>query len=316
VPNPLFSLQPAATVDEGNNWVNMSWGPLALTNPAGDILGNYATTAASPGNNYITAANSSLTYAAAPPLDFFGTNRKANNAVDIGAVEFNAATAALAATLLPAANGTPPNSANFGSWVTGNASLAYQYTYTNTGTSPITISTVTLTAGTGFAITSNFCPAGLQPNNSCNIAVVFTPSAAGAFSATLTVNGTVPAAINLSGTGINPSATLIGTAPLPFPANFGTVTVGQAQTVQQIYTYTNTSFASTGGVFTITGFTLSDPTDFTVVFNNCNNGKVLTPNGSCTLQVQFNPKSAGVLNSNLTVTGPAQQSVTLTGTGQ
>ena len=29
VPNPIFNLTPAATVDEGNNWINMSWGPLA-----------------------------------------------------------------------------------------------------------------------------------------------------------------------------------------------------------------------------------------------------------------------------------------------
>ena len=33
VPNPIFNLTPAATVDEGNNWINISWGPLALTNP-------------------------------------------------------------------------------------------------------------------------------------------------------------------------------------------------------------------------------------------------------------------------------------------
>ena len=33
VPNPVFSLTPAATVDEGNNWINLSWGPLAVANP-------------------------------------------------------------------------------------------------------------------------------------------------------------------------------------------------------------------------------------------------------------------------------------------
>ena len=31
VPNPIFNLTPAATVDEGNNWINMSWGPLTVT---------------------------------------------------------------------------------------------------------------------------------------------------------------------------------------------------------------------------------------------------------------------------------------------
>jgi hypothetical protein len=29
---PLFTLNPAATVDEGNNWINMFWGPLSLSN--------------------------------------------------------------------------------------------------------------------------------------------------------------------------------------------------------------------------------------------------------------------------------------------
>ena len=42
VPNPVFNLTPAATVDEGNNWINISWGPLALTNPVtGFPLSNY-----------------------------------------------------------------------------------------------------------------------------------------------------------------------------------------------------------------------------------------------------------------------------------
>ncbi|PYU49061.1 MAG: hypothetical protein DMG53_05855 [Acidobacteria bacterium] len=33
VPNPIFNLTPAATVDEGNNWINMAWGPLAMASP-------------------------------------------------------------------------------------------------------------------------------------------------------------------------------------------------------------------------------------------------------------------------------------------
>jgi hypothetical protein len=45
VPNPVFNLTPAATVDEGNNWINISWGPLSLTNPVtGAVLGNYRST--------------------------------------------------------------------------------------------------------------------------------------------------------------------------------------------------------------------------------------------------------------------------------
>src|SRR6202023_848977 len=89
VPIPIFNLSPVGTVDEGNNWVNIAWGPLAMTNPVTNAtLGNYATTAGSPAINYITPANSATSYTAAPALDFFGTNRKSNSAVDAGAVEF------------------------------------------------------------------------------------------------------------------------------------------------------------------------------------------------------------------------------------
>ena len=60
VPNPIFNLTPVATVDEGNNWINMRWGPLSLTNPAatggtsgnyggGALLGNYTSTSAGVG---------------------------------------------------------------------------------------------------------------------------------------------------------------------------------------------------------------------------------------------------------------------------
>src|SRR5213078_2234800 len=74
-----------------NNWINISWGPLAMTNPmTGAVLGNYAPAAGSPVINYVPS--SSPTYAPAPNLDFFGNARKTNNAVDAGAVEFAATT--------------------------------------------------------------------------------------------------------------------------------------------------------------------------------------------------------------------------------
>src|SRR5262249_27582919 len=54
VPNPVFNLTPAATVDEGNNWINLSWGPLAETNPVtGATLGNYALATGSPAIDYV-----------------------------------------------------------------------------------------------------------------------------------------------------------------------------------------------------------------------------------------------------------------------
>jgi len=100
VPNPIFNLTPAATVDEGNNWVNLSYGPLSLTNPTvvggananyggGLPLGNYSISSSSTARNMI---NGGTNGADVPYYDFFGTVRR-NDAdpsgpFDAGAVEF------------------------------------------------------------------------------------------------------------------------------------------------------------------------------------------------------------------------------------
>ena len=33
MPNPIFNLTPAATVDEGNNWINIELGPAGADQP-------------------------------------------------------------------------------------------------------------------------------------------------------------------------------------------------------------------------------------------------------------------------------------------
>ena len=85
VPNPIFNLTPAATVDEGNNWINISWGPLSMQNPITHVaLGNYGPAAGSP---VINAGTSAAVSGVTPPTtDFYGNTRVAPN--DIGAVEF------------------------------------------------------------------------------------------------------------------------------------------------------------------------------------------------------------------------------------
>jgi hypothetical protein len=89
VPNPVFNLTPAATIDEGNNWINLSWGPLSMFQPInGKVLGNYG-----PASNSSSAVgripNGTQNYTDAPSLDYFGNSRK-NGSVDAGAVEFAA----------------------------------------------------------------------------------------------------------------------------------------------------------------------------------------------------------------------------------
>ncbi|HUX90498.1 MAG TPA: choice-of-anchor Q domain-containing protein [Gallionellaceae bacterium] len=88
----LNQLTVAATVDEGNNWINLGYGPLALANaaiaPGTGVaqapLGNYSITTGSPAIN--TAGS-----IGAPNHDFFGTARPQGSGIDIGAVELGQA---------------------------------------------------------------------------------------------------------------------------------------------------------------------------------------------------------------------------------
>jgi hypothetical protein len=134
VPTPVFNLTAGATVDEGNNWVSISWGPLALNSPVtGTVLGNYGLSASSASAiGQITSANSLNTYNAAPPDDFFGTLRKTNNAVDIGAVEFTGSVSSVAVASVTGGPLTFPTTA------VGSTSATQNLTLHNTGTATLT----------------------------------------------------------------------------------------------------------------------------------------------------------------------------------
>ena len=223
VPNPIFNLTPAATVDEGNNWVNISWGPLAMTNPVTNAtLGNYALTAGSPAINYVTPANSAATYTAAPDTDFFGNSRK-NGAVDAGAVEFAGGGGGggnVSASLTPAAH-------DFGTVTRGTttAGPVQVFVLTNTGTVPLTGVTQAVLGGTSpldyFVVRafSTCGPAGngqLLPQttlavapalgSSCVVTVQFRPQAAPA------LTGLKAATISVTDAAGTQTSTLTGTA--------------------------------------------------------------------------------------------------------
>jgi hypothetical protein len=164
VPNPIFNLTPAATVDEGNNWINMTWGPLAMTNPVnGAVLGNYALAPGSPAIDYIPTTAGTYSVATWPTqqYDFFGKQRPdaaITTRIDVGAVEYQGTTLGPVITTQPTNQTTTlGNTATFTVVATGTPTLTYQWQYLNGAT------WLNFGAGTGTTsatMTTNAAPAG------------------------------------------------------------------------------------------------------------------------------------------------------------
>jgi hypothetical protein len=335
VPNPIFNLTPTATVDEGNNWINISWGPLALTNTStgtqnGTTLGNYGPASSSSVINYIPST-AVANFSEAPSLDFYGSARKTNNAVDAGAVEFVAG----GSTAIASVTGGP---LAFGNQVVGTTSTARTLTLHNNGTVNLTGITVVVTAP--FSRLGGTCGATLTPAAAtCTITVVFSPTATGAAtgSVTITANAVVTGSpVVLSGTGVAAvvAATLTPTSHA-YPNQTrsatacGTSDFGCLTAPLQAFMLTNTGNVTLTGIAqAVLGGT--NPTEFNVdrLVSTCGPtgggqlaGQItLAPGGACVVTVAFHPltsQTTGAKNATISVTDAAgTQTSTLTGTAQ
>ena len=200
-------------------------------------------------------------------------------------------------------------SLSFGS-VTVNTATIQLLTLTSTGTSPVTVNSASIT-GAGFTIVAQSFPMTLNPTQAVTLQVQFDPTAAGAVSGQITISsnsttgGTVLVALGATGTAANPQLTLsVGSL------NFGSIAVNMPTTQSLTLTSTGTtavtvnSAAITGAGFTIVGG------GFPVTLN---------PTQTLTLQLQFDPTTAGALTGQITISSNSTSGgtavVALSGTG-
>jgi hypothetical protein len=185
---------------------------------------------------------------------------------------------------------------NFGS-IAINASATQLVTLTSTGTAAVTVNAATI-IGNEFRIVGAGLPVMLSPGQSITFQVQFIPSAADATSGQLTVssnsNSGNIATVALSGTGIAmPNARLsVSSGSL----SFDNVTVNTASVQYLTLTSTGTSPLTVSSI-AITGSGFSIVAGIFPV--------TLDPNQSLTLQVQFNPATAGVATGQLTIISDA-----------
>ncbi len=191
-PNPVFTLTPAATVDEGNNWINVSWGPLALSNDAllgasgnygsGLPLGNYGLDPNSPAIDKIPVSEALPTGITVPTTDFYGNprpNPDLDGLMDYGAVETQTNVVAVTPTLTSivpnsALRGTSVNVVLTGTHLTGTTAITVSgagvtvsgigvvsdttvdATFTITATAAVTARTVSAVTSAGTTNTVTF----------------------------------------------------------------------------------------------------------------------------------------------------------------
>ncbi|HWF38399.1 MAG TPA: choice-of-anchor D domain-containing protein [Candidatus Acidoferrales bacterium] len=204
----------------------------------------------------------------------------------------------------------------------GTMSSALPVTVTNTGNINLTFSANPATGSTEFVVASGTTcttTTPVAPNGTCTINITFTPSAAGARSATLTLadNGTgSPQTLSLTGTGVAsaPVVTLTPSTPISFSGLLVTTT-SAAQTV----TVKNTG-SSNLNITATPAITGTNASDFAVATGTtCTSGAAVAANATCVINITFTPPAgaSGARSATLSIADNATgspQTLALSGT--
>jgi hypothetical protein len=198
-----------------------------------------------------------------------------------------------------------PSNLVFSSIPVGISSAAQTITLTNSGNLPLSISSVQIA---GDYKQTNNCPATLSANSACAISVIFTPTASGSRTGTVTISDSIPGSpqtVALTGTGV-PLAAVVSLTPasLAFPS----VLVGTSAASK------TTTLANNGNA-ALAISSIQAAGDYAQT-NNCPSS--LSAGSSCSINVTFNPKASGSRSGTVTISDSvvgSPQIVGLSGAG-
>jgi hypothetical protein len=190
---------------------------------------------------------------------------------------------------------------NFGATDVNATSPAQNITVSNTGTAQVTLGTPAVSGD--FRISANTCGATLKPDTGCTLGIVFTPTASGARSGSLSISGDGnPLTASLSGRGILPATDSLA----PTSLVFATQALGASSALQRV-------LLTNAGDAALTLIAAQTSGDFIAV-NSCGNS--LAGHSTCSIGVIFQPTVLGPAAGTLTVSDQYRsQTVALTGTG-
>jgi hypothetical protein len=206
-----------------------------------------------------------------------------------------------------AANTWATTSLSFGNVNVGSSSQQ-TVSVTNSGSAAINWSGALANLPSGFSANTSAC-SNVAPGGSCSVTITFTPSAGGNYGGGSIYPSNISYANNyltVSGTGVALTASI---SVSPTTASFGTVNTGSTSS-------TSTHTVTAGGNTATTGISISAPSGFNIVSNNC--GTSLNAGSSCTFGVTFSPGAAQAYSGNVTVSSSngGSPTVAVSGTGQ
>ena len=208
-----------------------------------------------------------------------------------------------------------PSSVDFGEVVEDVPSTAEVVTLENFGDAPLSVTGVAISGddAADFTVTDETCTDGpIAASATCDVTVVFTPSAIGEHDASLSISGPDPVGtrtIALTGAGLD--SIVVEPADVAAPAT----SIGTTATAGTVMVTNRGGSAATVTSVSIGG---TNAADFTVSNQTCTAGPIATDD-DCTISIQFGPKAVGSRSATLTIQGPAPvgtRNVSLAGTGE